>query len=356
MNIPIHHQHYALPLIADWPGRRQGQLPIRHGWILQAGRGPLRGLGDCAPLAGSGTESAQETQAILEQWTRKKFPDPDSLLNEAARCRANFPAASHALECAALDILAQEIGKPLRFLLSPGASNCIEANSISGTACLDELDTAVAQGFHIVKIKAGHRPMEEEILCLRQLSSRLQPGMRLRLDANGAWDYDTARRFINGLEGLPIESLEEPLQTGSLEALSRLQEQTPVPLALDESLGHLHFQEVLDSNIRRLVLKPTVLGGIRSGFKMAERARVVGKQCVVTTTLESAIGVHAACQLAAAVDSLNPGLAHGLATSSWLQKDVASPPVIEAGCLHLSSIPGLGIHERISLPVQGSLP
>jgi L-alanine-DL-glutamate epimerase-like enolase superfamily enzyme len=198
--------------------------------------------------------------------------------------------------------------------------------------------------------------MEEEIFCLRQLCCQLRPGMRLRLDANGAWDYDAARRFIDALAGLPVESLEEPLQTGSLETLSRLQEQTPVALALDESLGYLRFKEVLDSNIRRLVLKPAVLGGIAHGFRMAEEARAVGKQCVVTTVVESAIGVHAACQLAAAVDSLNPGLAHGLATSSWLQKDVASPPVIEAGCIHLSNTPGLGIYERISLPVQDSLP
>ncbi len=356
MNIRIQHQRYALPLIAGWPGRRQGGLRVREGWIVKVAGEHFHGLGDCAPLPGSGTESAHQARGLLETWARKTFPDKDSLLEEAGRYRSDFPAASHALECAALDLLAQEAGQALRQILSPAARSGIETNSLAGTACQSEVDTAAQDGFRIVKIKAGHHDMEEELHCLQRLCRQLPTGMGLRLDANGAWDYDTARRFLDGLKDLPVESLEEPLRGGSLEDLSRLQEHTPLPLALDESLKYMRFQDVLDSTIRQLVLKPVVVGGLRHSFNLAGQIRESGKNCVVTTVLESAIGVHATCQLAAAVNSLIPGMIHGLATSSWLQKDVASAPVIEAGCIHLTSTPGIGIHphERLSLPVQGS--
>jgi len=356
MNIRIQHQRYALPLIAGWPGRRQGGLRVREGWIVKVAGQHFHGLGDCAPLPGTGTETAHEAQALLEEWTTKTVPDIGSLLEETTRYRTDFPAACHALECAVLDLLAQQTGQPLRQLLSPAASSEIETNNLAGTACQSKVDTAARYGFHVVKIKTGHCEMEEELHCLQLLCHQLPTGMRLRLDANGAWDYDTARHFIDGLAGLPIESLEEPLRGGSLENLSRLQEHTPLPLALDESLKHLPFQEALDSNIRQLVLKPVVAGGLRHSFNLARQICESGKNCVVTTVLESAIGVYATCQLAAAVDSLIPDMIHGLATSAWLQKDVVTPPVIEAGCIHLTSTPGIGIHrhERLSLPVQSS--
>jgi len=65
--------------------------------------------------------------------------------------------------------------------------------------------------------------------------------------------------------------------------------------------------------VRRVVLKPMVLGGLVSALALARRAREVGVECVVTTTVDSAVGVTAALHLAAAVAN---DLAHGLATSS----------------------------------------
>jgi len=119
-----------------------------------------------------------------------------------------------------------------------------------------------------------------------------------------------------------------------------------ITLALDESLKALDLNEVLaNPAIRRLVLKPGVQGGLRCTLALAESAAAAGKESVITTLVDSAIGVHATCQLAAAVDPFSPGLAHGLATSGWLREDIAKPPDIRAGYVFLSDSPGLGIHE-----------
>jgi L-alanine-DL-glutamate epimerase-like enolase superfamily enzyme len=73
-------------------------------------------------------------------------------------------------------------------------------------------------------------------------------------------------------------------------------------------------------------------------------------QCVVTSSIDSACGVLAAAHLAAALDN---GLAHGLATSSWLTADTGTPPTITNGRLALPDTPGLGFVADNTLDFSG---
>jgi L-alanine-DL-glutamate epimerase-like enolase superfamily enzyme len=74
------------------------------------------------------------------------------------------------------------------------------------------------------------------------LAQALPTGGALRLDANGAWDRETAGRFVAGLaeltiDGLPIDALEEPLAEPVDQDLAALQNAAPFAIALDESLA-----------------------------------------------------------------------------------------------------------------------
>jgi len=277
------------------------------------------------------------------------------LLEELRQRHHDCPAACHALETAALDLHSRNTKLPLRKLLNDTASNQILLNAMSGSACQEKALQAQDQGFSVIKLKVGRQELQEEIRCLKNLSAGLAPEIRLRLDANGSWNLDEARYFLDATAGLPIESLEEPLHNPSLSEFSLLQSQTPVTLALDESIQRINQDELLaNPNIRRLVLKPGVQGGLQYSYSLAEKAAAAGKECVITSLVDSAVGIHAACQLAAAVDGLSPGLAHGLATSSWLCKDVARPPEIEAGYTSLPDIPGLGIDEIFYANLSGT--
>ena len=91
--------------------------------------------------------------------------------------------------------------------------------------------------------------------------------------------------------------------------------------------------------MRRLVLKPARIGGIRATLALAAAAKAAGMDVVVTSVVDSAVGVAAAAHVAAALG----GPAHGLATSAWLAADVAAPPAIVAGRLQLAELPGLGL-------------
>lgn len=342
---------YCLPLRHPWRSAR-GVIVQRTGWLVRLETvSGLAGHGDCAPLPEAGTESVELAQATLENWLPKLRREmPDEMLRSLDVSIASTPAARCALETALLDLLAQQAGMPLARWLNPAASLVVSVNAAIGG--LDDsvprrAAAALAEGFSVLKLKVGISAPEAELAQLLRLAEELPPRAKLRLDANGAWGVGEAERFVAGLAGMPIESLEEPLARPEISYLRRLQSLAPFPLALDESVQKFDAEIMLaEAPVRRLVLKPMVLGGVRSAHALALDADRAGLECVATTTVDSAVGVLAAVHLAAA---LGNGLAHGLATSSWLLSNVGNAPQLESGRLHLDNrLNGLGFGGNLA--------
>ena len=178
----------------------------------------------------------------------------------------------------------------------------------------------------------------------KSLPTLLPDGIRLRLDANQAWNKEQARRFITGIANLPVECLEEPLHEPGLKGLEQLQMLAPFPLALDESLTQLSQADLLSQKpVKRLVLKPMLLGGLQTALTLGRKAHLAGLESLVTTTVDSAIGSWAAVHLAAALNAGGHDMIHGLATSSWLSQDIAPPPAVHDGRIVVGGNAGLGI-------------
>lgn len=305
----------------------------------------LVGHGDCAPLPEAGTETPQ---SALEQLQTRLPPlcgsDPQIALAEMDGLGFETPAARCALETALLDLVSQQAGVLLAHGLNARAPLAARVNAAIGTlddGVFGRTREAADAGFSVLKLKIGLAAPEIELAALRRLADKLPPGIALRLDANGAWSRDQARHFIGGLAGLPVESLEEPLARPDLGGLAHLQALAAFPLALDESLGRLGADALLASAaVRRLVLKPMALGGVRPAYALACRAVAAGMECVATSTVDSAVGVAAAIHLAVALDN---DLAHGVATASWLSRDVGKSPHLADGWVRLDkAMSGLG--------------
>jgi o-succinylbenzoate synthase len=256
---------------------------------------------------------------------------------------AATPAARFALESALLDLLSQTREVPLRRLLNSGAADAIPVNGILGTLATlkaTDLQQAAAAGFRVVKLKVGVEEPASEIARLEALALVMPAALRLRLDANGAWGFEEACRILDELSELPIESLEEPLRNPDPNRLGALQERAPFPLARDESLAGLDADvEPGGLGVRRIVIKPAVVGGLRPALDLARRAATAGIEVVVTCVVESAAGLWPTAQLAAATGSRLP---HGLATADWLAEDLGAPPRLNGACLSLSDRPGSG--------------
>jgi o-succinylbenzoate synthase len=332
---------YAIPLVRPW--RMAGRaFADRRGWVVAISTAVgMVGYGDCAPLPAMGTEDDRAAAAALKSAARM-MPTRTVEGALAGLGWAGTPAARCALETALLDLLARKSGLSLARYLAADAADEVAVNAAIGgldDGCPGRAAAALAAGFRVAKVKVGLAEDEGPRLC--RLCASLGDRLRLRLDANGAWDEAAARRFLATVAHLPLDGLEEPLDHPTLPALQRLQAEVGFPLAVDESLGLLGPDALIASGaVRRLVVKPVLLGGLLPARTLAQKAGAAGLQVVVTSAIDTAIGVTAAAHLAA---SLEQGPAHGLATLDWLAADVAPRPTLSNGRLRLPVGFGLGI-------------
>lgn len=360
MRLEIHIRPYRLPLRRAWRSAR-GEVSERTGWLVVASADGIEGFGDCAPLPEAGTETAESARRRLDHWcdvarAQTAVDAVAALLDSLALSELTAtPAADCALEYALLDLVARQRGLPLRRLLAADAVDRIAVNAALGsTATLTptRVTEAAARGFRVLKVKVGTLPPDTELERVRIAALALPPGSALRLDANGAWDQETAQRFVAGLDGLPIDCLEEPLAEPTDVDLAALQTQAAFAIALDESLPRRprlldKDQDLIALPVRRLVLKPGVLGGLRPTLRLAQRARAAGLEVVLTSLVESAAGLWATAQLACAIRS---PLAHGLATADWLATDLGPAPLPQDGHIDLPETPGSGFEPTGTAP------
>ena len=301
------------------------------------------GWGDCAPLPSSGAARHERVLAVLAELA--------GLLPGAVAARAVAqaealscpPEVRWALETALCDLAARRRQVPLAVFLGAPEAGSVAVNAALGPldeGCAERAADALARGFRVAKVKVGVAEPEIELERLRAVDEAVGGRLTLRLDANRAFREPVARRFLAGCARLPVEAVEEPLAAPTAAALAALQARLPFAVAVDESLPELGLEALLAAGgVRRLVVKPARLGGVAATCELAARARAAGLELVLTSVVDSTIGVTAAAHLAAA---LAPELAHGLATLDWLAADVAPSPPLVAGRLLLGEGPGLG--------------
>jgi o-succinylbenzoate synthase len=340
MRIVAAHLHpYTLPLKRPWVAAR-AVLHERRGMLLAlTGADGITGWGDCASLPSAGN-AAQ----ILAALTALAQALPGVEHDAALALDVSFPEVRWALETALFDLAARRRGVPLAVHL--GAQNF--TGNVKVNAALGALDghtaqravAALAQGYASAKIKVGVGSIDDELVLLHEIHSATAGRLRLRLDANRAWGESEAQCFLNAIASLPIDAVEEPLAQPTLPQLHALQQALPYAIAVDESLPQFGSVALLAAGaVRRLVLKPARIGGIIASCELAAQAQAAGMEVVLTSVVDSAVGVAAAAHLAAAVA---PDLAHGLATLDWLAADVAPAPLLRDGRLWLGAAPGLG--------------
>jgi O-succinylbenzoate synthase len=181
-----------------------------------------------------------------------------------------------------------------------------------------------ASGCQTAKVKVAERgqPASADIARVEAVRDALGPGGKIRVDANGAWDVDQAERMLAALAAFGLEYAEQPCAT--LAEMATLRGRVGVPLAADESIRRaedpLAVRAAGAADI--VVLKAQPLGGVRAALRIAEAC---GLPVVVSSAVESSVGLAAGVALAAALPELR--YASGLATMSLLTGDVTAAPL-----------------------------
>lgn len=175
-------------------------------------------------------------------------------------------------------------------------------------------------GCTTIKIKVGENGQEDlaRIATVRKIA----PDAKLRIDVNGLWNVDQATNFLE-LCG-DIEYVEQPCAT--IEELRELKSRINVKIVGDEILRKSKnpFEVELEGAIDILMLKVQPLGGIIPAKKLAEHHKL---PVVVSSALESAIGISYGLKLAASIEHLD--YACGLATASLLSSNLGDLPIID---------------------------
>lgn len=157
---------------------------------------------------------------------------------------------------------------------------------------------------------------------------------KIRIDVNGLWDVNTAAAHINYLERAAegLEYVEQPCQT--IPELQELKSKIAAPMAIDELIRRsAHPLEDFPTGLAEVaVVKLQPLGGTQQLLSFATRAENLGMRTVVSSALDSSVGIAQALRVAAAL----PELPHacGLATGQLMgAKVVRNAPVVTAGAL-----------------------
>jgi O-succinylbenzoate synthase len=182
-----------------------------------------------------------------------------------------------------------------------------------------------ASGCRTAKVKVADPGQSEadDLARVEAVRDALGPSGAIRVDANAAWDVDTAAKRIAALDAVDLEYVEQPCPT--LEELAALRRRIDVRVAADEVVRRARDPLAVDLRdaCDVVVLKVQPLGGVRAAMRVAEAH---GLPCVVSSALESSVGIAAGVALAAALPELP--FACGLATVALFTCDVSSTPLL----------------------------
>ena len=189
-------------------------------------------------------------------------------------------------------------------------------------------------GVKTFKVKVGEN-LAEDIVRLARIRS-IGRDIHIRIDVNGTWSVDEALGNLYAMyeEIGPFQYVEQPVAT--IEEMRELKAKIRIPLqiAADEVLRKAAdpFAIDLDGAADVLMLKVQPLGGIKRSLALAAHHKL---PVVVSSALESAVGIHYGLELAASIDTLSFDC--GLATGSLMATNVADLPIID-GAISLSDL------------------
>ncbi|MBN1952117.1 MAG: o-succinylbenzoate synthase [Bacteroidales bacterium] len=287
----------------------------------------VSGIGECSVFPGLSMDDVENFSTKLEevaQMINKGWFNLNAPLY-------GFPSINFALETAFRDLE----NKGTRILYPSKFTSGEDFIPINGLIWMGNLEDMVKQinqklneGFTCLKMKIGALDFNEEYLILSAIRKEYkEEELEIRLDANGAFQPDDALELLYRLSDLGIHSIEQPILPSQLEEMAALCETTPVPIALDEELiGKYPVENKRQLlkliNPQYIVLKPGLLGGIKS---CEEWIKVAGEQETgwwITSSLETNIGLNAIAQW---TYTLNSSMPQGLSTGGLFVNNIDSP-------------------------------
>ena len=309
-------------------------LDRREGYILSVRSDEqIEGLGEAAPLPGLSMESfaqaGDQLRNLRMQCRGWKIPDHLTAFNgKFERWLGPLdlkPSVRFGLESAILHLLANAQKSPIRKLIPMTTGGAIRVSGLISATSGDvgaQTKALIKGGASELKLKVGGHP-DEDAANVKTVNAICGGKALLHVDANQRWSYAQAVSFGRSIGCGSVSYIEEPFK--EIERIPEFYDETMIPIALDESLTHVPFEQIRGiSGVETIIIKPTILGGIEKTVQLIAKAGNCAMCTVISSAYESSLGIWTLANIAAAVPSNG---ASGLDTLKYFTEDIFLEPI-----------------------------
>ncbi|MBH1964237.1 MAG: hypothetical protein I8H77_07880 [Comamonadaceae bacterium] len=294
--------------------------------------------------------SALKAQTLLE--TERMHRTLYEVCPEVAPVRAGIVGAVY-------DLIAKQHGVPLHQILGGAITRSALAARLLPIKAPVEMAQAAskltAEGYRILKIKlSGEWDLDKQrVQAIRQAAG---PAALLTVDANQAYETDSALELCRMLSSFGVSLIEQPVAASDWEGMARITRESSIPIEADESIaGSL-------ANLLKLIelkaansfnLKVPYFGGLRDTLQAARICQAAGKQCRVGAIFGPRLASAQAAHMASILPA--PSLGVELAESEHILDDPFSGFDVHDGSITVCDAVGTGVDFNSSGPDQTSI-
>jgi len=258
------------------------------------------------------------------------------------------PFVKSAVETALFDVMGKITGQPIHRLIGGKICDYVELSAMmSGDpeAMADYAKEMASKGYKCFKVKIMGDPVED-VKRLKVVSEAV-PDATIWADANQAYTSFTIRRLLNLIADMDIKRiicLEQPVPTWDYGGLKRITSESPIPVAVDESMfSHYDLIKLISADALDLIVLKLAKSGIIGNLKIAALAEATGIDLFASGMTESGVGFTASVHLFSTLPIAAPIDING---SQFLESLLVDGLSFEGAKVKVPDRPGLGVEVR----------
>jgi muconate cycloisomerase len=274
------------------------------------------------------------------------------------RAVKGYPYAKAAIDMAAYDLAATQLGVPVHTLLGGAIRTRIPITHSIGFIPIEEAEKeagkVVEEGIRTLKIKVGV-DAERDVAVVKRVRQAVGASTDICIDANqGYATPGEAIRTFRLMESCRIKYFEQPVH--GIDRVAEVARAIDAPVMADESAWNAHdVIEIAEKRAAQIVsIYTTKPGGLYRAMQVAAVCSAAGIVCNVNGSIETGVGNLANIQLAAAAEPVTLSCVIPVSTPAQAQRGqlagiyykddlLAEPMVLREGALTLPSGPGMGM-------------